>query len=389
LQGLLLALDDADPKRPPSLAADAIQVMTYHGAKGLEWPMTVLASLGWEPKARLFEPVAEADGELDWRKPLANRWIRFWPWPYGLAGTGGSLDAAAAASDLGQAAWRRTIQEETRLLYVGVTRARDYLIFAPPPKGQAWFGVLDEADIGPHLAPPAADDNLLTIGGETFVADVRVLAADAQPEQRYPQPAYVTARRAPEPRPPLFLRPSGAAGVGWRVVERATLGGRLPIDGVADMTALGEALHAILAYDNPKRDRAQRQSDAADILARWNVKGFAAADALTACDRLHTWLAARWPDAALSPEAPVAAALGDQQVQGRIDLLVRHAQGVAILDHKSFPGRLDQWDERALQYAPQVGLYAQAAVAASGSACDELWVHMPVVGAMLRVSREE
>lgn len=389
LQGLLLALDDADPKRPPSLAADAIQVMTYHGAKGLEWPMSVLVSLGWEPEARLFEPVAECVGELDWRDPLAARWIRFWPWPYGLAGTGGALDTAAAASEFGQAAWRRTLQEETRLLYVGVTRARDYLIFAPPPKGQAWFGILNEVDAGPHLVPPAADDNLLTIGGETFVADVRVLAADAEPEKRYPQPAYVTVRQAPVPKPTLFLRPSGAAGDGWRVVDRATLGGRLPIDGVADMAALGEALHAILAYDDPKRDAAQRQADAAEILARWNVTGFAAADALTASDRLRAWLAARWPDAALLPEAPVAAALGDQLVQGRIDLLVRHAGGVAILDHKSFPGRLDQWDERALQHAPQVGLYAQAAAATLGSACDELWIHMPVVGGMLRVAREE
>lgn len=389
LHGLLLALDEADPKRPPSLAADAIQVMTYHGAKGLEWPMTVLVSLDWKPEARLFEPLAEADGELDWRDPLANRWLRFWPWPYGLAGTGSSLDVAAAASELGQAAWRRTVQEETRLLYVGVTRARDYLVFAPPPKSQAWFGILDEADAGPHLTPPSADDNLLTVGGETFVADVRVLAADAEPEQRYPQPAYVTARQPPEPKPALYLRPSGATGQGWRVVERATLGGRLPIEGGADMKALGEALHAILAYDDPKRDRARRQADAAEILARWNVKGFAAADALTASDRLRAWLIERWPDAALSPEAPVSAALGEQLVQGRIDLLVRHGHGLAILDHKSFPGRAEHWEAKAVQHAPQVGLYAQAARLASGTACDELWIHMPLVGSMLRVARDE
>src|SRR3546814_10689739 len=88
--------------------------------------MTILTGLAWEPRARLYEPVAEVEGPLDWTRPLEGRWIRFWPWPYGLSGGGSALDVAAAASPLGQAAMRRAAQEDTRLLYVGVTRARDY-----------------------------------------------------------------------------------------------------------------------------------------------------------------------------------------------------------------------------------------------------------------------
>src|SRR3546814_19931222 len=52
---------------------------------------------------------------------------------------------------------------------------------------------------------------------------------------------------------PLFRRPCAADGDGWNIAERIVLGGRLPIDGVADMAALGEALHAVLAYDHPER----------------------------------------------------------------------------------------------------------------------------------------
>ena len=387
LPGLILALDGADPKRPPSLAADAIQVMTYHGAKGLEWPMTVLAGLGWEPKARLFEPAAEVDGEMDWRDPLANRWIRFWPWPYGVAGAGSALEAAAADSSFGRAAWRRAVQEDTRLLYVGVTRARDYLVFAPPARTCAWFGVLDEADGPPHLRPPAADDNLLTVGEETFVVDVRVLAAEEEATPRYPRAPHVAARVAGAPAAPLFVRPSGAAGGGWRVTERVHLGPRLKVDGAVDMAALGEALHAVLAYDDPARNPEQRLADADAILQRWNVQALSASDAIEASERLHGWLAARWPEGEVLREAPVRAPVGDQIVQGRIDLLVRHAAGAAVLDHKSFPGAFDRWEDRAVGHAPQVDLYGQAVAAASGGACDELWIHMPVVGALLRVAR--
>jgi ATP-dependent exoDNAse (exonuclease V) beta subunit len=389
LPGLILALDGADPQRPPSLAADAIQVMTYHGAKGLEWPMTVLVGLGWDPKARLFEPAAEVDGEMDWRDPLANRWIRFWPWPYDLAGSGSALEAAAADSPFGRAAWRRAVQEDTRLLYVGVTRARDYLIFAPPPKNPCWFKVLDEAAAPPHLTPPAADDNLITVGDRTFVADVRVLAVDGASGPRYPLAPHVTARLgAAVAAAPLYARPSHATGDGWRIAERVDLGPRLGIDGVSDMAALGEALHAILAYDDPKRAGGQRLADADAILRRWNVPALSASDAIEASTRLQAWLANRWPEGEILRESPVQARVGDQIVQGRIDLLVRHAAGVAILDHKSFPGALNTWDDRALAYAPQVGLYGQAVAAAAGVDCDEFWIHMPVVGALLRVSRD-
>lgn len=388
LPGLLLAFEAADPKRPPSLAADAVQVMTYHSAKGLEWPMTVLVGLGWEPKARLFQPAAEADGKLDWRDPLGKRWIRYWPWPYGTSGSGCALDLAAAASEHGQAAWKRAVNEDTRLLYVGVTRARDYLVFAPPAKGALnWLKVLDAPDTGAHVIPPAPDDNLLTVGDLTFVADVRPLVADDQPPQRYPQAAYVGQRNGAPPTSPLFLRPSGAAGEGWRVIERVSLGGRLRIDGIADMTTLGQALHAILAYDGVSRPRAERLEAAEATLARWNVEGFAAEDALTASERLAAWIGQRWPTGTVLREAPLNARLGDQLVQGRIDLAIDHADGWAIVDHKSFPGRAEHWEEHAVRHAPQLGLYADGVTAVSARPCDELYIHMPVVGALLRVSR--
>lgn len=389
LPGLLLAVAVADPMRPPSLAADAIQVMTYHGAKGLEWPMTVMTSLDREPRARLYEPVAETDGALDWTNPLAGRWIRYWPWPYGLSGKGGSLDVAASASPLGQAAWQRAVYEDTRLLYVGVTRARDYLVFAPPAKRPPnWFKVLDAPGEPPHVVAPAEEDNLIGVGGETFPADVRLLAADESPEERFPNPTFVRPHGLEAPaRKPLFVRPSSAEGGDWIVSERTVLGARLPVAGVADFGVLGEALHAILAYDDPLRSSAIRLADAQATLDRWRVAGFDAKDALTASDRLHEAMAARWPGALIRREVPVTAKIGQQLIQGRIDLLVNAEASTAIIDHKSFPGRFEQWEAKALRYAPQVALYGKAIDIAAGRRCEELFIHMPIVGALLRIEQ--
>ncbi|MEY9722170.1 ATP-dependent exoDNAse (exonuclease V) beta subunit [Sinorhizobium fredii] len=85
----------------------------------------------------------------------------------------------------------------------------------------------------------------------------------------------------------------------------------------------------------------------------------------------------------------MTARFGDQLVQGRIDLLVEFEHRSAIVDHKSFPGRMDEWEGHALRHAPQLALYGEAVAAVSGRACDELWIHMPVVGALLRVEHAE
>lgn len=129
--------------------------------------------------------------------------------------------------------------------------------------------------------------------------------------------------------------------------------------------------------------------DAQATLERWRIQGFSAVDAIEASDRLHSALAGRWAGAKLTREVPVVATLGDQLVHGRIDLLAETSSGFAIIDHKSFPGAPDLWSERALQYAPQLALYGEAVQAVTGRLCEELFVHMPIVGALLRLGRVE
>jgi ATP-dependent exoDNAse (exonuclease V) beta subunit len=386
--GLVLALAADVPRRPKSLQADAVKVMTYHGAKGLEWPLVVLTGLNREPKPRLFEPVAEAEGALDWRNPLAGRWIRYWPWPYASQSKDVGLDEAALTSPLGQQAALRARQEETRLLYVGVTRARDYVVFAPPAKGELkWLQVLDSAAPA-HVELPSGAGNVLIAGGESFPARVSPQAVDDALAAPVVRPPYVRVTRRVSDRPPLHRRPSGETAAGtYVVVEKVQLGPRLPFVGAPDMLSLGEAVHAIFAADRADTPHPDRLAKATRILERWGVHQVQAQDVLDAGDRLHRHLGGLWPRARLHRETPVFARLGEQLVSGRIDLLAEHEAGFAVIDHKSFPGSRDTWETRAVSYGPQLGLYAEALEAAAGRPCNELYIHMPVVGALLRVAR--
>src|SRR5690606_26354503 len=103
----------------------------------------------------------------------------------------------------------------------------------------------------------------VTVGNQNFTVDVKALATSGEVTERSRVPTFVRTRTTePLVRPPLFLKPSEAEGGSWRVVESVDLGGRLPIDGIADIAALGEALHSIIGYDDPDRDRDKRLADA-------------------------------------------------------------------------------------------------------------------------------
>jgi ATP-dependent helicase/nuclease subunit A len=72
--------------------------------------------------------------------PLAARTLRYWPWPYGEQSKDVGLDVTAPTE--GVAALKAERLERTRVLYVGMTRARDHLALAVTGQTQAWLDEL-------------------------------------------------------------------------------------------------------------------------------------------------------------------------------------------------------------------------------------------------------
>ena len=137
----------------------AVAVLTYHRAKGLEWPVVILGSLDRSERRNAFEVSPETDRpEFDPGDPLAGRWIRYWPWPFGPQKKTPLTDVAAASPE-GKAVALREERERVRLLYVGFTRARDHLILAARAgaKGPtvAWLNELCDAEEKPLVQLPA------------------------------------------------------------------------------------------------------------------------------------------------------------------------------------------------------------------------------------------
>jgi len=153
------------------------------------------------------------------------------------------------------------------------------------------------------------------------------------------------------------------------------------------MQFVGEAIHGFLAADRPTLDVEERRALARGLLERWGVAfALQPGDLLQASDCLLRWIDARWPGARWHREWPLLRRLPSGTiVRGTADLVIEHADGFAVIDHKSFPGSAEQAAQRALGFAGQLGAYAAAIAAATGRPVTGCFVHLPVVGAVVPV----
>ena len=376
--------DEAPDDQPKSRDEDAVNILTYHGAKGLEWPIVMLTELESDPERSAFgQPVAEADGAVDWRDPLAGRWIRYWPWPYGTQSSRVPLYAAAQASEIGRAATERDREERVRVLYVGATRAQDYLVFARVPAEQPWLDLLHDGTGKPTVI---LESDTVHAGGKAHSARaLRTLAAGASGHAAShalfgPAPAVPQA-----PRLPLFVSPSSTQSAGVRVVEDISLGERIRLSGSPDMLAVGEAFHRFVGADLPGLSTEDRLAMASRLAKAWGAPQLAPEDILVMSDRLTAFLTNRLPGAVVRREWPVFDGSGNQVVSGRIDLLVEGKRGFALFDHKSFPGGYTRDEERLSSLAGQLGAYGHALRSAYGAQPIQFWLHQPVAARMIRL----
>lgn len=389
LAGLLMALTDARIEEAPipvSLDGDAVHVLTYHKAKGREWPVVVMLGLEKDYPPRFFEPTAESESPAHIDDPLAGRWIRLWPHPYGRIDQASPFMQQINTSESGRRIQRADEEEALRLLYVGCTRARDHLVLAAATAEPPWLRCLHPE---PLVLPFGAEtsDHVIVGGGRhpidvCTVSEMEPPVADAETPVHLALPQTATYSRR-------WVRPSATATSGDRRARSIALGERLPLAGAVDMNVLGSAFHAAVAGDTPALPREIRYGRFARTFETFAVNALDVDAALTAADRLYSHLFERFPGARLVREYPVVARLDgdnvDRFVDGRVDLAVFVENGFAVIDHKTFPGPASEWHARAIGYAGQLEVYARALELALHRPCLGLFVHLPVVGQLVEI----
>lgn len=364
---------------------DAVAVMTHHGAKGLEWPVVILTSLGSEARSALWDVRARTDGDFDPQRPLENRFVHFWLKTWGKrTQPQGAVNAEASA--VGQAMAADARAENKRLFYVSMTRARDMNVLVSCIRRQPNRGWVDEIGVSQLLF---GDSGPLKLPhGSQVLRESRTWTAAECALQPPKQPASTCSwfvSNAPLDAKALWYRPSSAAGGTYAVAQSEAVGVRVAVQASIDMTALGTALHLCVARTGISGK--VTADDVERILTTWGVAHAVDMAAVQAqIEAFQAWLQHRWPGSLVYVEVPIEADRTDgTRLRGRIDLMVDTPDGWVLIDHKANPGGVSRDEALAQEHGPQLSSYAEAIEACSGKKVKEQWLYLPVAARAVRV----
>ncbi|MEW4448174.1 double-strand break repair helicase AddA [Qipengyuania sp. JC766] len=314
---------EGELKREAGANAGMVQVLTVHGAKGLQRPIVILADATGDPDASKTR-------DLTLREELPGGEGPEVPIP-GLR-TAERVGRIEAADEVAK---REEREEHWRLLYVAMTRAEEALFVGgalgkreDEPKEDSWF-----AQLAPLVDGLPEDDPVwgwrLTHGEAPEPVGGMPGAAQAITTQTE-LPAWTAQPIGPEPQPPAPLAPSSAGldespspPIESEALEAAALRGTL-------IHALIERLPAVPSDDRREGALAwvaRREPQLADAARKEIVDSALAVIDDPRFSELFT-------DRALA-EAPFAATVEGQVVAGTVDRLLVTEDTVRIVDFKT------------------------------------------------------
>ncbi|MHC6219809.1 UvrD-helicase domain-containing protein [Arthrobacter sp. MMS24-S77] len=390
LRGFLTFFGSEEQQSAENAGPDVVNVLTYHKAKGLEWPVVVMEALDKDLRFAAFGAAVEQDGALDLERPLAGRWIRFWPSPFPYAGS--PLDTRGKQSQVALNAEERERQNMSRLMYVGMTRAVQTTVLTAKGNSPELLNNLGVSSLLSWAAVDGSDDpGELRIAGGTVL---RGRVARCEPDEGAAFAVLEEARfsDAPCSLPTAKHLPSritassqDSSGHEAKVLLAAQLGPHLAAHGTNEWGAVGSAVHAYLGTGHGTLDTDQRLSLAERIISRWNVGHLIEPELLLSSGtRFEAYLETEFPGWIRHREAAISWRPENRVMEGWIDLLLESPEGFVLVDHKTYPGN-DPEGHILEKYLGQMAAYREALVAAAGKPVLRTLMHLPALGQVYEV----
>ena len=364
--------------------ADAVQVLTYHKSKGLEWPMVFCHSLEATLRDKVWgvNIMLDAD-QIDINDVLANRWLRYWVNPYSDQSRNTPLQDRINESVYKKSAHEEALAEEARLLYVGITRARDYLVIPTRERASAWLnrvwhkgkGDLPTLDEHSNESPWEWNGQFLMKRTEerTFPKDFTAAAPQAE------HITYFQRYAGKDSHHPFLIdlrREKYSHEIKATAKTTIQLGPPILYDEAASPYQVSKMIKAFLTADHLDYDSKDRQEMADQFLVRYELEGMVQASHLILiANQYFQYLQNNFAFPTSSVGAPTFYDSGTEsrrsvvtgQVQqihrkypiqlfrsGRkfetiIDLILETDQGLVLIQNSGFIGEHKLWKNKALE----------------------------------------
>ncbi len=351
LGGFLLWLYDLEGKgldeQGSGEGPHAVNVLTYHKSKGLEYPVTICHSLEnrlWDSIWGI-EIVPESE-EVDLDNLLGNRWLRYWINPYGDQIKATGIQDRLLESEVQKQKTAHAKQEEARLMYVGITRARDYLVF-PSREGKktswlnrVWNGVDDQPTLDPTTndSPWEWNEEILTIVNQMDYFDAAFQETEIPLEKiEFIKPPsghnfskgyeIQLANEKIEVAPKL------------KVSKRNTFSPPLEVDLEANRGVVLKMVNSILAADNQSYSLDIRREMAEGLLDRFELEEYLPTEKLMRhSDSYLEFIKKHYADAKSYRKYPFKTTHDNRVFETTIDHLLVLENRVVVIHNSSYAG---------------------------------------------------
>lgn len=363
----------------PETDDDAVRIMTVHGSKGLEFPITILSGLTTQLDSR-----RPGIGVLWNDEDLPEVRVR------SSAATLGFDATSTVESEM-------DTHEKQRLLYVGLTRARDHLIVSAHHKenqatrsfgGIVWNKV-DSVDLWRRFEPGDAPPEVVPVpraipfpldDRERWERERAALAAAAKTPRVVSATGVATAALEQAPEPNLD---DDQADQDDDNVVRTRRRGRAG-------SSIGSATHAVLQMidlaDPVDLDLHVKQQCAIEAIPEHEGVVALLVRSALGSNAVQLAVDAAGKGARHHKELFVAAPVGNRVIEGYVDLLIDTPDGLIVVDYKTDSARTDaEIDDKLATYELQGASYAVALETVTGRpVIDCLFVFCNTKGAIER-----
>lgn len=367
---------------------DTVQVLTFHRSKGLEWPLVICHGLETALKESVFGlSIVRENPEIDLENPLAHRLVRYWPNPYADQKKGTNLFETIEQHEARREGIEKALKEETRILYVALTRARDYLVI-PSRIGahtkmlnRVWHGGREDV---PTLDPESRECPWLWNGLEVPVLPRIVTSPrDYEPPRLAPPDTplpYLRPRAGSREHVPLVVDAPDARSTALRLRT-----GKILLYGGQTAPEDLPLLDALLGADDPAYALERRLKLGEQLLAHFGVPDWDTEGLIAFSDAFYQNFQSLYgPPNRLLRKFPVRANLGGRLFETTIDLIFETDAGSVLVFHQNNAVEQFRWKNKALEESARIGVAMETLSAMKPLAA---WVHYWQGGGLVELVR--